>query len=114
MVHGGNSIGMLLEICMVRHPIYVVHFVYVVGLGLIYLIFSIVYYFAGGVDRAGNRYIYNVLAWETPGKSTSVAIGVLVLTIFLHVLTWILQKLRTRLHKRIFKENTVNITQETV
>lgn len=97
---------------MVRHPIYMIHLVYPIGLGVIYLVFSIVYYFAGGTDYRGMRYIYDVLYWGNPGRAASIAAGIFVLLIFLHVFAWILHKLRMRLFKKIYKEVTVIKPQE--
>lgn len=110
LIHGGNSVGMLVELMLVRHPFYIFHFVYSVGVGLIYLIFMIIYYFAGGVDYKGNRYIYQVLSWDQPLKASLVALGILVLSIFLHVFTCIIQKLRHRVHKKVFKITSMKVT----
>lgn len=85
------------------------HFVYSIGIGLIYLAFTIIYYFAGGVDFVGRNYIYNVLYWGNAGKAASVAVGVAVLSLFLHVFVCILQKMRHRIHKKIFKKTSLEI-----
>lgn len=71
---------------------------------MIYLTFSVIYYASGGVDYYGNNYIYHVLKWEKPGSATSVALGIVVLAIFLHIIACIIQKLRYRLYKKMFKK----------
>ncbi|XP_061388702.1 protein rolling stone-like, partial [Musca vetustissima] len=48
--HGFNSILMVLDHMLVAFPTRLMHFVYPLILGLIYAIFSLIYYFAGGVD----------------------------------------------------------------
>lgn len=110
LIHGGNSAGMLLELFVVRHPFYVFHFVYSVGVGLIYLVFTIIYYFSGGVDPYGRNYVYNVLNWDEPLKASLVALGVMLLMIFLHIMTWVFQRLRYRLHKKLFEKTSMTVT----
>lgn len=106
---------MLIELMIARHPMHIFHFVYSIGVGLIYLAFSIIYYFAGGVDNLGQNFIYDVLYWGEPGKASVVAAGVTVLSFFLHVFTCIVQKLRYRIHKKIFKKTSLEINvQQTV
>lgn len=111
LIHGGNSVGMLLELLIVRHPFYFFHFIYTIAVGLLYLMFMIAYYFLGGVDAVGNNYIYGVLNWEHPDKASLVALGILVLTIFLHIMTCIIQKLRYRVYKKVFKTTSLTINK---
>lgn len=85
------------------------HFVYSIGAGLIYLAFSIIYYYSGGVDALGRPFIYDVLYWGEPAKAASIAVGVAVLSLFLHVFVCILQKLRHRIHKKVFKKTSLEI-----
>lgn len=103
LIHGANSMGMMIELFVASHPMYIFHFIYAIGSGMIYLLFTIIYYYAGGVDYFGNNYIYHVLKWENPGSATSVAIGIVVLTIFLHIIVCIIQKCRYRLYKKVKK-----------
>lgn len=107
LVHGGNSAGMMLQLLIVRHPMYFFHVVYSLAVGIIYLGFSIIYYYAGGVDAAGNPYIYNVLSWEEPLDASLVALGVMILSIFLHLMSSVIQTLRYRLYKKCFRKPEV-------
>lgn len=107
LIHGGNSAGMLIELLVVRYPIYFAHVIYAVGFGIVYCTFTAVYYFAGGTHSSGAPYIYTILNYsESPGISSLVILGILVLTIFLHVSFCIVQRLRHRLHKKIFASPT--------
>jgi phosphotransferase system glucose/maltose/N-acetylglucosamine-specific IIC component len=106
---------MMIELLVASHPMYIFHFIYAIASGMVYLIFSIIYYAAGGVDAVGNNFIYHVLKWEKPGSASSVAIGIVVLAIFLHIITCIIQKLRYRLYKKLNKKPTelpINITEQ--
>lgn len=102
MVHGTNSVGMLIELLMVRHPVFLAHVIYPLGVGVIWTVFSIVYYFAGGTDAWGNTFIYEVLWWKNPGRASAVAVGVFVLSFFLYVFVWVVYKLRRRVYKRLW------------
>lgn len=98
---------MLVELLLVRHPIYFIHAVHTFGLGLIYSLFTLVYYFVDGTGPLGHPFIYPILDWGgSPGKTTLVVLGVLVLTVFLHVIICIVQRLRHQLHKKIFGSPT--------
>lgn len=110
LIHGGNSAGMLIELLVVRHPVYIFQFVYSIGFGIIYIIFTIIYYFTGGLDPQGKHYIYNVLNWSEPGKAALVTFGIAVLLIVLHIVTCIIQKLRHRIHKRVFRKTAMKVT----
>lgn len=58
------------------HPWYFFHFVYCYGAGLIYLIFSLIYFYVGGTNVFGDNFIYEILDWDNPGKAVSIALGV--------------------------------------
>ncbi|XP_066248383.1 protein rolling stone-like [Euwallacea similis] len=98
IVHGLNSIVVLLDLCVVCHPVKIFHFIYPLLLALCYTIFSITFYVAGGTTKTGSRYIYPILKWDQPGRTTGVCAGVMVLMIVLHLFTFLLYKLRVRLY----------------
>jgi hypothetical protein len=103
LIHGGNSVGMMIELLVTSHPMFIFHFVYTVLFGIVYLVFTIIYFLAGGQDYFGNNYIYHVLNWENPGSAAATSVGIVVLGIFLHVIACIIQKARSRIHKKIYK-----------
>ena len=49
-----------------------------------YMAFSIVYYYAGGLDPYGNAFIYDILDWSKPGPTVGYVILCLVAVIILH------------------------------
>lgn len=51
MVHVLNSIIMLIDLMIVGHPIKMTHAYWTMGIGLVYAIFSVVYFIAGGTTR---------------------------------------------------------------
>jgi hypothetical protein len=76
---------------------------------LIYLVFSIIYFYSGGEDAMGRDYIYNVLDWNKAVSAASVAVGVVVLAIFLHVIACLIQTFRYRIHKKYFQKFSITI-----
>lgn len=51
LMHITNSIVMILELCIVKHPIYVLHFYWPLAFISVYGLFSLIYYLAGGTSR---------------------------------------------------------------
>jgi hypothetical protein len=92
---------------------YFFHLIYTLGIGLLYLIFTVIYYFAGGTDALGNDFIYSILNWNNPGSTSAVVGGVVVLAILLHCVACLIQLGRVKFHKfttrskrRSFEVNT--------
>lgn len=50
LTHAINSVLMLLDILIVSHPMRIYHVVQPMAFGLIYGVFSFLYYICGGVD----------------------------------------------------------------
>lgn len=69
LVHGGNSIYVILEVCSNRRPIYMGHIFHVWIYQIVYSAFSAVYFLAGGWSMEGTRYIYPFLDWTKPGQT---------------------------------------------
>lgn len=51
IVHAFNSIVMFIDLCIVAHPIRLLHCYWTILLGTCYVIFSVVYYLAGGTSQ---------------------------------------------------------------
>ncbi|XP_017095720.2 protein rolling stone [Drosophila bipectinata] len=65
--HAFNSICMIFDCFMVAFPARIMFFIYPFSVVIIFLIHSLIYYFAGGTDIDGNRFIYFALDWARPG-----------------------------------------------
>lgn len=105
MAHGMNSILMFTDLCLVAHPVRLIHFVYPVGFSLIYLIFTYIYYICGGTARDGTPYIYSILKWDDVGMTAKYGAIVLVVIISFHVIAWIVQVIRKTIAKRCFSRS---------
>lgn len=68
LVHGGNSLVMLGELACTAHPVRAAHALYGAAAGLLYGVFSAVYWALGGTDRLGSPAIYPSLDWSKPGQ----------------------------------------------
>lgn len=101
---------MLLEIIVAEYTFRVFHFIYPIFVGIIYLIFTLIYYFAGGVDSQGNNSIYSILNWgEKPLSTGLVVLGVAILLVFVHLIAVIIQLARKRIGKKYFDSDTLEI-----
>lgn len=56
MVHVFNSVIMLIDLMIVGHPIKLSHAYWTMGIGLVYSIFSAIYFLAGGTTR----YVFDI------------------------------------------------------
>ncbi|XP_030377534.1 protein rolling stone-like [Scaptodrosophila lebanonensis] len=108
--HAFNTICMLFDCFMVAFPTRLMHFIYPFAIGLIYGVFSLIYYLAGGEDFAGNRFIYYILDWSKPGLAIGTVCGCVVLmTLFCILIFWI-YRLRLWLYGRCVKSNKKQAT----
>ncbi|XP_063375484.1 protein rolling stone-like [Cydia amplana] len=103
--HGINSVTMFLLLITARHPTRLLHFYHAVAFGILYLVFSLIYYFAGGLDSSGNPWIYPMLDWSNPGPTVAVVVGVAIGLIILHGLVTLLSLCRNHFSQRFRKEN---------
>ena len=65
--HGINTVTTLIDLFAGNHPVHILHLVYPFAYASIYIIFSVIYWAAGGTDLDGNPYIYGILDWNKPG-----------------------------------------------
>ncbi|KAG8230418.1 hypothetical protein J437_LFUL010219 [Ladona fulva] len=102
LVHGINSILMLLDITLVAHPLPLQHFYFPVLLAFIYSIFTIIYYLAGGTSRNGSHKIYPQLDWNKPfSLALPTAFGALILVLMVHSLLYGYSELRSYIGRRL-------------
>lgn len=106
LMHMTNSLVLLIDLIVIQHEYQIIHFLYLVVCGTLYLVFTIVYPFLGGVNDRGHNYIYSVLNWkENPTKAVIVTFGVYFLLIVLHVMICGIAKLKQMIHDCILKKS---------
>lgn len=59
-VHIINSVYVLIDLWVVASPLRILHFY----IPFIYLIFTLIYYYAGGLTPDGGTAIYPIMDWE--------------------------------------------------
>jgi hypothetical protein len=87
LVHMTNSLVLVFDLFIVNHPYRISHFIYPMICGSAYEIFTIVYTFAGGVDKYGKNYVYPILNWkEKPLSSVIVGTSAVFCVAILHMI----------------------------
>lgn len=69
-----NSVFMLIETCLSSMPVQLLHIVYAVLYGVVYFLFSVVYWLLGGTSD-GNKYIYPILDYESKPAKAAVLVA---------------------------------------
>ena len=77
--HAMNSVFMLIETCLSSIPVCLFHVVYAELYGIIYVIFTVVYWQSGGTDTNGEDHIYPLLDYGHKPYITALAITVIAL-----------------------------------
>lgn len=66
LIHAANSVALIIDLFLCKHPAKFTNFIYPVIIEIFYLIFTIVYQFTGGLDKwvPFGLCIYNVNSWK--------------------------------------------------
>ncbi|XP_072437968.1 uncharacterized protein [Chiloscyllium punctatum] len=102
-MHVINSVLVLLELGMTAAPIHLAHFIYTLLYCLSFIIFTVIYWAAGGTNLRGKPYIYRSLNYsETPGAAVGCIIGSICLLMpFLQFMVWNLHFLKCQAYLRL-------------
>ncbi|XP_011498754.1 PREDICTED: protein rolling stone-like isoform X2 [Ceratosolen solmsi marchali] len=100
LIHVANSLLMIVDLCVTSVPFEFRCFWWCPFFVNFYLIFSIVYYLAGGLDKNGQHRIYNILDWEKPIMTLLICAGGLTFLVITHCLLCILARLRNHVYER--------------
>lgn len=107
MVHVCNSLLIICDFIVTNVPLKFRHFWWSISIVIIYLIFSIIYYIAGGLDKRGKHCIYDTMDWKKPEKTILLSIGALLFLITVHCLFCYLSMLKNPI-KRIINNISNN------
>lgn len=69
-----NSVFMLTETCVSAIPVRLFHVVYAILYGVIYLVFTVVYWLNGGTNTSGDNYIYPILDYKSEPYAATVLV----------------------------------------
>ncbi|XP_067908194.1 protein rolling stone [Heterodontus francisci] len=102
-MHVINSVLVLLELSMTAAPIHLAHFVHVLAYCLTFILFSVIYWAAGGTNLKGEAFIYRILNYgENPGPAVGCIIGsICVLMPLLQFLVWNLHFLKCHMYLKL-------------
>lgn len=110
LVHATNSILLIVDIFVIRHPHYISHFIYPMACGTLYVLFTIIYTVLGGIDRGGNNYVYPILDWNNkPRESMLVGGGCVALLGIFHIIICGLHKIRESMYGYMKKALRIEI-----
>ncbi|CAH0695396.1 unnamed protein product [Spodoptera exigua] len=87
MLHGVNSVVMLVELVCSAHPSRLMHVMQPLYFAGAYMLFSVTYFLAGGLDPWGNPFIYPVVDWSKPEQTMVVITLTALFLALMHVLT---------------------------
>ena len=103
-VHALNSIVMLVELFIASTPVRVLHVLYVMVFSVVYSLFTVIYWAAGGVTVDGDPYIYEILDYENGDAAlvSAVLLGVVfIVSPLMQAFLFALYQLRCFLHRKI-------------
>lgn len=109
LLHGMNSVMMLLDFWIVSHPTRIAHCIYPMMFVTVYAIFSVIYYLAGGTSREGTDYIYPILKWELPFRTLLVCVGVGIFIFILQTLFFLMYLLKKKVHKKLGRRKSIEL-----
>ena len=69
ITHLFNSVYIVVDLFVTAMPVRLFHFVYPMIYAIVYIIFSVIYWAADGVNQNGFDYIYEPLDWDSPGTA---------------------------------------------
>lgn len=74
---------------------------------VVYVIFNVIYWAAGGTDPYGNSYIYDVLDWsDDPGGAAITIVMAAGILPLIHIVLWLIALSRDWVHSKVFLTTT--------
>ncbi|KAG5677933.1 hypothetical protein PVAND_007647 [Polypedilum vanderplanki] len=91
---------LIFDLFIIQHPYRFSHMIYPMFCGLVYVIFTIIYTFLGGVDKYGENYVYPILNWkEKPISSIIVGTVSIICLGIMHMLICFIHTMRNKLYE---------------
>lgn len=104
MMHVCNSILMLIDLFVTSIPFRLQNFWWCISIIFFYMIFSVIYFAVGGLDKNGYHYIYKILDWKKPVLSSLVCIGGLTFVAVVHCIVCMLANIRDHIYRKTVKK----------
>ncbi|XP_020292872.1 protein rolling stone-like isoform X2 [Pseudomyrmex gracilis] len=106
MVHVCNSVLVLVDLFVTSIPFRLWNFWWCLSIAILYVIFTAIYYVAGGLDKLGLHYIYKVLDWKRPARTSLVSVGGCTFIMVLHCVSCVLADIRNRIYNKITRKSS--------
>ncbi|KAK6642466.1 hypothetical protein RUM43_003968 [Polyplax serrata] len=100
IVHGLNSIMLLIELLLVAHPTKILHFYWPLSYAFTYVIFSLIYQLSGGTGVKGIIPIYKILDWRTPLAALGTCAFSTIFLMLLHIIFAMAHMLKVWIKKK--------------
>lgn len=102
LTHGTNFIGPVLDLFIISHPYHLGHIIYPMICMALYVVYTFIFQFSGGVNPQGKNFIYFVCDWigNLP-LSIKTAFGTIISLGILHLFCCGLQFLRDKIYKGV-------------
>lgn len=114
LIHATNCIFMFIDLIIVAYPTRLWHVVQPIFFGMIYCLFSVVYYLCDGTNKKGYHYIYPVLDWSKPKSAMVTVVQTIVLAIIVQLVMLFTYKVRSYLYLRYINPKPILPTNSTV
>ncbi|XP_076656741.1 protein rolling stone isoform X2 [Halictus rubicundus] len=101
MQHLCNSILMLIDFCVTSIPFRLRNIWWCLMIVCLYVLFSLIYYLAGGLDRFGQHFIYRILDWKKPLPTILLCIGEAVFVGVIHSSFCFLERVKYQVYTKI-------------
>ncbi|XP_041379501.1 protein rolling stone-like isoform X2 [Gigantopelta aegis] len=109
VVHALNSVYVILNLPVTAVPVGIYHFFHSMVVGVVYVIFTIVYHALGGTNRHDKPYIYPQIDWNRPGTAAMYSAGVVFVAIpLIHSLIFHVYLARVAVYNR-YQRRSVDI-----
>lgn len=89
-LHLFNVLPAFFDLFITGFPVRLLHNVYLMAFSVVYAVFAVIYFFAGGTDTDGNPYIYKILDFKnnTITAAAVVILFPLIVSNLVHMLFW--------------------------
>ncbi|XP_064632685.1 protein rolling stone-like [Lineus longissimus] len=106
-LHGINTVYVIVDVILSHIPFRIQHIFYPMMYSGVYFIFNAIYAIAGGKSPTGLPYIYKVLDWRYPRKTSLIAIlAILVATPVATLFLWGLSIGRDKLNGLLYEKDS--------
>ena len=110
-VHGVNPVLAVSDIILSLVPFNILHFFYPCAFTAVYVVFSGIYYAAGGRNESGDPYIYSLLNYrEDPARSSLAAIFLVLLPGLIYIIPLTVAIIRDRLYQWVSQKCSLPAT----